>query len=112
MHLRAMTHVDEALGQGGRITLLVIGRPGCDDCTRWHHELEQWEGFPLLDIVTLNIRSELGSSFKEANTWASHIDMVPFNVLYVNGEACAHWNGGQLTGLTDRLAQTGGSPSS
>ena len=112
MHLRAMTHVDEALGQDGRITLLVIGRPGCEDCTKWHRDLEQWDEVPLLDIVTLNIRSELGSEFKEANTWAAHIDMVPFNVLYVNGEACAHWYGGQHAALTEHLSQAGVLPSS
>jgi hypothetical protein len=41
------------------------------------------------------------------NPWTEHIDFVPFNVLYVEGEPVDQWAGGDLVRLERALNSVG-----
>ena len=45
-----------------------------------------------------------GRGLPSLNPWTEHIDFVPFNVLYVNGEPVDDWTGGDLERLEAALA--------
>lgn len=92
----------ERLGVG-HPTLLILGRPSCDDCVAWYAELHTWTPSSALTVRTLDLTTELGTSFKQANPWTEHIDFIPFNVLYVDGEPVDQWTGGGLERLVKRL---------
>lgn len=85
-------------------TLLVLGRPTCDDCRAWHDELATYasavRGFRAIE---LNLRSLEGEAFKAAQPWTVHIDWVPFNVLYCAGQPVEEWTGGGLKRLEEAL---------
>ena len=84
-------------------TLLVLGRPSCDDCLAWYGELDAWSPDMALEVRTLDLTTELGQAFKQVNAWTEAIDFIPFNVLYVDGEPVVHWTGGGLDRLLDRI---------
>lgn len=102
MHLIPLGDCSERLGVGSP-TLLILGRPSCDDCVAWHAELEGWTPSVALNVKTLDLTSELGTMFKEANPWTEHIDYIPFNVLYSHGEVVDQWTGGGVDRLLSRL---------
>jgi len=85
-------------------TLLVLGRPTCDDCRAWHDELATYTstvaGFRAIE---LDLRSTEGAAFKAAQPWTEHIDWVPFNVLYRAGQPVEEWTGGGLKRLDEAL---------
>jgi hypothetical protein len=87
-----------------RPAVLVLGRPTCDDCTAWHDELVAGALHLPVDVFTLDLTTEAGSSFKDAHPWTAHIDFIPFNVLYLNGEVVDQWTGGGLERLQACLA--------
>ena len=55
-------------------------------------------------MLTLNLRAPEGKIFRSLNPWTEHIDFVPFNVLYVDGEPVDEWTGGELGRLEAALA--------
>ena len=55
-------------------------------------------------MLTLNLRAPEGKIFRSLNPWTEHIDFVPFNVLYVDGEPVDEWTGGDLGRLEAALA--------
>lgn len=86
-------------------TLLVLGRPTCDDCRRWHGMLSQWRtDVPGVRIVELDLRSPEGEAFKTNHPWTDHIDWVPYNLLYVGGETVEEWTGDSLTIFEEALS--------
>ena len=89
------------------LVLVVIGRPSCDDCTEWREVLNQWrpkqETYTRLEVVHLNLNSPLGVRFCEENEWTAHINFIPFNVLYEEGEPIDQWPGGSLDRLISSL---------
>ena len=103
MDIAALTDAHRALGMT-KPTLLILGRPTCDDCQEFYRRLNAWEPpFPL-EVLTLNLRAPEGDEFRFANPWVAAIDFVPFNVLYVNGEPVDQWAGGDLTRLESSLS--------
>ena len=75
---------------GSGTTYLMLGKSDCDACNAWTAELQQlledparWPhvrfGKLLLDHAGL-------VSFKRANPWVAELEVLPFNVLYRNGE--------------------------
>ena len=102
MDLIPLGDCSERLGVGSP-TLLILGRPSCDDCVAWYAELHAWTPTSSLAVKTLDLTSELGATYKEANPWTEHIDFIPFNVLYVDGEPVDQWTGGGVERLLKRL---------
>lgn len=102
MDPEVLTDVDRELGVG-RPTLLILGRPTCDDCQAYYAQLATWSPPVALDMLTLNLRAPEGAAFRQRHSWVEHIDFVPFNVLYVNNEPVDQWTGGDLDRLESRL---------
>lgn len=102
MLMTPLDDIERSLGTE-RPALLVLGRPSCDDCVAWHAALSAWQSPRPLDIHTLDLTTPEGTAFKAANVWTEHIDFIPFNVLYVNGEPVEHWTGERLERLEQRL---------
>ena len=87
------------------ISLLVLGKTGCEPCKIWTGMLadhtdeltnEIRVGMLLLDA------SGLGH-FKMENPWVSLVDVLPFNALYIDGERVAEWAGGSINRLRKEL---------
>jgi hypothetical protein len=102
MPLTPLVDIQRSLGTQ-RPALLVLGRPSCDDCVDWYAALSTWQPTRPLDMHTLDLTTPEGAAFKAANPWTEHIDFIPFNVLYVDGEAVDHWTGEGLERLEERL---------
>ena len=88
------------------LVLIVIGRPSCEECTEWHSLLEGWrpeQQFSRLEVVHLDLNSPVGQRFCAENEWTTHIDFIPFNVLYEDGEPTDQWPGGSLDRLKSSL---------
>ncbi|MBT5660765.1 MAG: hypothetical protein HOI79_01680 [Euryarchaeota archaeon] len=88
------------------LVLVVIGRPSCDDCTEWSSVLDGWQPeqqFNRLEVVHLDLNSPVGQRFCAENEWTTHIDSIPFNVLYEDGEPTDQWPGGSLDRLKSSL---------
>jgi hypothetical protein len=97
-----LADAEQVLGLDGP-TLLVLGRPSCDDCAAWYAELDGWPSDMGLTVLTLDLTTEVGHAFKAANAWTEHIDFIPFNVLYRDGDMVAHWTGGGIERLMGHL---------
>jgi hypothetical protein len=87
--------------------VLMLGKSDCEACAAWTEELrallasdERWRhvrfGKLLLDKPGL-------VSFKRANPWLAEVDQLPFNVIYVNGEAVKRFAGSGAERLVSRL---------
>ncbi len=86
--------------------VLVLGKSDCENCASWAEELERfvaagnWAqvrfGKLLLDRPGL-------IDFKRANPWIAELDVLPFNVIYVNGERSRSFAGGGAERLARRL---------
>jgi len=91
------------------LAVLMLGKSDCAACAQWTDELcqllasdDRWRnvrfGKLLLDQPGL-------VSFKRANPWLAEVDVLPFNVIYVNGEPVKRFPGGGADRLTTRLEQ-------
>ena len=87
------------------ISLLVLGKTGCEPCKIWTGTLEEQTdeltnevrvGVLLLDALGLG-------HFKIDNPWVSLVDVLPFNALYIDGERVTEWAGGSLDRLEEEL---------
>ena len=106
MNIAALTDAQRVLGTP-HPTLLILGRPSCDDCQAFYARLKLWKSPVPLEVLTLNLRASEGEAFRSANPWVNAIDFVPFNVLYLNGEPVDQWTGGDLARLETGLSALG-----
>jgi hypothetical protein len=94
--------------------VLMLGKSDCAACAEWTAEIERfletdtrWQhvrfGKLLLDKPGL-------VSFKRANPWIAELDVLPVNVLYVNGEEKKRFAGGGVERLVTRLERVAGDP--
>ena len=102
MDPKVLTDVDRKLGVD-QPTLLILGRPTCDDCQAFYAQLARWTPPVPMDVLTLNLRAPEGAAFRKRHSWVEHIDSVPFNVLFVNGEPVDQWAGGDVERLMSSL---------
>jgi hypothetical protein len=92
--------------------VLMLGKSDCDACAAWTAELEgflagdeRWRhvrfGKLLLDKPGL-------VSFKRANPWIAELDVLPVNVLFVNGAEVKRFAGAGVDRLVSRLERAVG----
>jgi len=92
--------------------VLMLGKSDCAACAEWTAELEafleadeRWKhvrfGKLLLDTPGL-------ISFKRANPWIAELDVLPTNVLYVNGQEAKRFAGAGVERLVTRLERSVG----
>lgn len=89
------------------VAFLMLGKNDCGNCTAWTAELlellgdeSKWAdvrfGKVLIDTPGLG-------GFKKANPWLAEVDVLPFNVLYKDGEIVKKWPGGGAARLENRI---------
>ena len=87
--------------------VLMLGKSDCAACAEWTAELEsfleaddRWThvrfGKLLLDTPGL-------VSFKRANPWIAELDVLPVNVLFVDGKEAKRFAGSGVDRLVTRL---------
>ena len=103
MDLEVLVDAERTLGVD-RPTLLILGRPTCDDCQAFYARLATWTPPRPITVLTLNLRAAEGEAFRALNPWTKHVDFVPFNVLYLDGEIVDEWTGGDLERLQHALS--------
>jgi len=85
------------------IAMLMLGKNDCAACETWTAELE---GFTVPEGVRIGkiLLDKPGfGRFKIAHDWVSGVDVLPFNVLFVDGEMKKQWAGGGLERMQNRL---------
>ena len=87
--------------------VLVLGKTDCDNCSRWSAELDEFlagdEEFADVRFGKMMLDQRGLIEFKKANPWLAEIDVLPFNVLYADGEKRKTFAGGGLDRLLNRL---------
>ncbi|MDG2048709.1 MAG: hypothetical protein P8M78_00970 [Myxococcota bacterium] len=94
--------------------VLVLGKSDCAHCTAWSAELEealQSPSFhPNVRFGKLLLDQPGLVSFKRANPWIAELDVLPYNLIYQDGQSQKEWAGGGLDRLKNRLQRIFGEP--
>ena len=92
------------------IAVLVLGKSDCAACNEWSEELSAFlnedqnlSEFNEVRFGKITLDKPGLASFKRANTWLADVDVLPFNVIYKNGEQVKKYAGGGVERLTHRL---------
>ena len=87
--------------------VLILGKSDCAHCNEWSAELEealQASSFhPDIRFGKLLLDQPGLISFKRANPWIADLDVLPYNLIYREGESLKEWAGGGLERLNNRL---------
>ena len=92
---------------GAGRAVLVLGKSDCAACKQWIGELDE---FLASDERWANVRfgkvtlDQPGlTDFKRGNKWLAEVTVLPFNVIYADGERAKTFAGGGLQRLENRL---------
>ena len=89
------------------VAVLMLGKADCEACKAWTAELEGFlasdEAFSRVRFGKLLLDTPGLVSFKRANPWIAELDVLPFNVIYVNGERTKEFAGSGIERLVSRL---------
>ena len=92
--------------------VLVLGKTTCDNCERWSNELiEYLEGdTEFQDVRFGKLLLDQGGliDFKKENPWLADVDVLPYNLIYADGEKVKEYAGGGLERLQNRLRRIKG----
>ena len=102
MHIGILVDAEQRLGMQ-RPTVLIIGRETCDDCLNLFAQLEQWQTSMDVEVVHLDLTTEIAQDFKAKNTWVQYITAIPFTVIYRHGEPIDQWTGGDVARIESRV---------
>ena len=83
--------------------MLTLGNSGCAACKEWKLELSQWEAPQDFRIAEIQLDQPRFGRFKSTYPWVADIDILPFNVIFIEGEVVEQWSGGSLPHLEERL---------
>jgi len=86
--------------------LLMLGKTTCAACNEWASELDGWEStHSQLKIAKILLDQPGLGRFKIAHPWVAEVDMLPWNVLFIDGEIVKQWAGSGTSRLENRLAR-------
>lgn len=84
----------------------MLGKTGCEPCKIWTETLAN-QGHEIaggIRVGTLLLDAPGLGQFKIANPWVALVDVLPFNVLYINSERVSEWSGGSIERLQKELS--------
>jgi len=88
-------------------SVLMLGKSDCDHCNEFTEELH---AFLAADTTYADVRFgkillDRGglASFKRANPWLADVDVLPYTLIYRDGEKVAEFAGGGIGRLESRL---------
>ena len=90
------------------LAVLVIGKSTCDACTDWSDELNAFlsgedAGHENVRFGKLLIDQRGLVEFKREMTWLKDVTVLPFTVIFKNGEKVKDFAGSGIERLTNRL---------
>lgn len=89
------------------LSFLMLGKSDCAACAEWQKELEAWledEGVePDVRFGKLLVDQPGLVDFKRNNPWLREVDVLPFNLIYANGEIKKKFAGSGIQRLVNRL---------
>lgn len=87
--------------------VLMLGKTDCAACAQWTTELNEYLGhdeeFSDVRFGKLILNQGRLGRWKKANPWLAEVDVLPYNVIYIDGEPVKRWAGGGLERLQNRL---------
>lgn len=87
--------------------VLMLGKSDCEACRAWTEELSAWldadESFRHVRFGKLLLDTPGLVSFKRANPWIAEVEVLPFNLIYVDGERVKQFAGSGVERLVSRL---------
>ncbi|MBM82623.1 MAG: hypothetical protein CMJ78_18830 [Planctomycetaceae bacterium] len=87
--------------------VLILGKTTCENCARWTDELTAYletdSEFVSVRFGKLLLDQPGLIGFKKANLWLAEVDVLPYNLIYANGEKVKDYAGGGLSRLQNRL---------
>lgn len=87
--------------------VIMLGKTDCAACSDWTEELSSFlesdERFKDVRFGKMLLDKPGLVSFKKASPWLSKVDVLPFNVIYINGEREKTFAGKGVERLTNRL---------
>lgn len=84
----------------------MLGKTTCVACNEWTNELDGWEStHPQLKIAKVLLDQPGLGRFKIAHPWVAEVDMLPWNILFVEGEIVKQWAGSGTNRLENRLSR-------
>ena len=83
------------------LSVIIFTKDDCQDCKQWIDKLLILESFENVTFALINLSDKGLGKIKIRNPWISHIDTLPFNVLFVDGKLYENWSGASQ----DRLIQ-------
>ncbi|MCS5533437.1 MAG: hypothetical protein NZ736_04190 [Candidatus Poseidoniaceae archaeon] len=87
------------------IAMLMLGKNDCASCETWTVELEEFVVPEGVRIGKILLDTPGLGRFKIAHDWVSGVDVLPFNVIFVNGEMKKQWAGGGIERMQNRLSR-------
>jgi hypothetical protein len=90
------------------LAVLVFGRSNCQNCSNWHAELRQAAAsgdIPTCRVFLVNLDSGAAEDLAEMYRWVNNIDVLPMNIILVQGEVKKEWAGGSIQQLSHRLSR-------
>ena len=85
------------------LVVLILGRKDCKACEKWNEKLATYEIPNGLRIGKILLDSPGFGRFKIEHEWVSNVDMLPFNVIFLDGEMKTSWAGSSLKKLQKKL---------
>ena len=87
--------------------VLMLARTDCDNCDAWTEELgaflEEDETFSEVRFGKMFIDKPGLAEFKKANPWLKDVRNLPYNIIWIDGEAAKKFAGSGVNRLTNRL---------
>ena len=89
------------------LAVLVLGKTDCAACNDWTEELKSFleadEAFSDVRFGKMLLDQRGLANFKKTSPWLAEVDVLPFNVIYKDGEKVKDFAGSGTTRLVNRL---------
>ncbi|MEO1234801.1 MAG: hypothetical protein AAFZ18_38500, partial [Myxococcota bacterium] len=86
------------------VAVLLLGKTDCAACNEWTAELQSFletdETYGEVRFGKITLDRPGLVSFKKANPWLAEVDVLPYTVIYRNGEKTKTFAGGGVERLT------------
>jgi hypothetical protein len=94
---------------GSGVVVLMLGKTDCEACARWTEELNghlaSGQAAPGVRFGKMLLDQKGLTDFKrEHGSWLKDVDVLPFNVIFRDGQVVKTFAGSGIERLTNRLA--------